>query len=102
MEHEASRDCIWLRMGNGFIKGSCDFPDVPKFPKVIHIDYATYIAQIKAGCIKGYHIKRNLPKFLFTHELIGSHIDLKHIRSFDNVANLLTKSLPTTRHGQKC
>jgi hypothetical protein len=100
--HETSHDCIWLQIVNGFIKGYCGFPDVPKFPKVIYIDYAAYIAQIEAGCIKGYHIKRNLLTFFFTHELIESHIELKHIRSFDNVAYLLTKSLPTTRHEQKC
>jgi len=66
--HEASRECVWLRLVDGFIKGSCGFSDVPESPTMIYEDNAACIAQIKAGYIKGDRIKHILPKFFFTHD----------------------------------
>ena len=38
-----------------------------------------------------------LPKFFYTHELQQSRqIDVKQIRSIDNLADLFTKTLPTS------
>ena len=96
--HEASCKCVWLRLADGFINGFCDFPNFPKSPIVIYGDDATCIAQIEAGYIKGDRIKHILPNFFFTHELLGSYIDVMQVRSSDNIAYLFTKSLPTARH----
>ena len=85
---------------DGFIKASCGFPNVPDSPTMIYEDNAACIAQIKAGYIKGDRIKHILPKFFLTHELLGSDIDVMQVRSSDNLADLFTKSLPTTRHRQ--
>ena len=41
--------------------------------------------------------KHIAPKFFYTHELQKSvNIDVKQIRSCDNLANMFTKPLPTT------
>ena len=98
--HEASHECLLLRIVDGFIIVSCDFPNVPKSPTMIYEDNAAYIALIKAGYIKGDRIKHNSPNFFFTHELLGSSIDVMHGRSFDNPKNLFNKSLPIAKHRQ--
>ena len=98
--HKASRECIWLRLVDGFIKGSCGFSNVPESATVIYEDNVACIAQIQADYIKGNQIKHVLPKFFFTHELLGSNIDVIQIRSYDNLADFITKSLPTARHRQ--
>ena len=49
------------------------------------------------GYIKGDITKHISPKFFYTHELQKSgEIDVQQIHSSDNLANLLTKSLPTS------
>lgn len=54
------------------------------------------IAQIRGGYIKGGRTKYT-PKFFYTHELQqDKKIDVKHICSTDNFANLFTKSLLTS------
>ena len=54
------------------------------------------ITQVRGGYIKGDRTKQISPKFFFTHELQKSReIDVKQIRSSDNLADLFTKSLPT-------
>ena len=63
--HEASRKCVWLRLVDGFIKGSCGFPNVLESPTMIYEDNVACIAQIKVGYIKGDQIKHILPKFFF-------------------------------------
>jgi hypothetical protein len=98
--HEASHECVWLRLVDGFIKESCGLSNVLESPTVIYEDNAACIVQIKASYIKGDRIKHILPKFFFTHELLGSDIDVIQVRSSDNLANLFTKSLPTSRHKQ--
>ena len=54
------------------------------------------ITQVRGGYIKGDRTKQISPKFFFTHELQKSReIDVKQIRSSDDLADLFTKSLPT-------
>ena len=74
--HEAFHKCVWLKLVDGFIKGSCGFLNDLESPIMIYEDNATCIIQIKAGYIKGDRIKHILPKFFFTHELLGSDIDV--------------------------
>ena len=60
-------------------------------------DNAACIAQIKSGYIEGDWTKHISPKFFYTYELQkNGEIDVCQIRSSDNLANLFTKSLPTS------
>jgi hypothetical protein len=55
------------------------------------------ITQIIGGYIKGDRTKHISPKLFYTHELQKSgDIDVKQIRSSENLADIFTKSLPTT------
>ncbi|CAL2229880.1 unnamed protein product [Prunus armeniaca] len=57
-------------------------------------DNAACIAQIKEGFIKGDRTKHIPPKFFYPHELQkNQQIEVKQIRSQDNLANLFTKAL---------
>ena len=49
------------------------------------------------GYIKGDRTKHISPKFFYTHELQESRqIDVKQIQSINNLADLFSKSLPTS------
>ena len=66
-------------------------------PTSIFEDNAACIAQVREGYIKGDRIKHISPKFFYTHELQQSRqIDVKQIRFTDNLADLFTKTLPTS------
>ena len=65
-------------------------------PTILYEDNAACITQIRGGYIKGDRTKHISAKFLYTHELQKSgDIDVKQIRSTDNLTDLFTKSLPT-------
>ena len=86
--------CNWLM---ALSKSYCEFPYILASPIVFYEDNATCTPHIKVGYIKEDQIKHILPKFFSTHELLGSNIDVKQVRSY-NLANLFTKSLPTAKH----
>ena len=54
----------------------------------------------ESGCdryIKGNRIKHISSKLFYTHELQNSgEINVQRIKSYDNLADLFTKALPTT------
>ena len=63
----------------------------------MHEDNAARIAQLKGGYIKGDRTKHISPKFFFTHDLQqNGEIEVQQIRSIDNLADLFTKTLPTS------
>ena len=67
---------------------------ITSIPITIYEDNAACIEQIKEGYIKGDKTKHNSPKFFFAHEIQKSHeIEVKQIRSSDNVVDLFTKAL---------
>ncbi|XP_059284817.1 uncharacterized protein LOC132038110 [Lycium ferocissimum] len=67
-----------------------------KIPTILYEDNAACIAQLKGGFIKGDRTKHISPKLFFTHELQkNSDINVQQIRSSDNMADLITKSLST-------
>ena len=73
--HEASSDCVWLRLVDGFIKGSCSFSNVPDSPPVIYEDNAACIAKLKACYIKGDRIDQaHLTEVLFDLWIIRNKI----------------------------
>ena len=66
-------------------------------PTPIFEDNAACIAQVRGWYIKGNKTKYISSKFFYTHELQQSRqIDVKQIRSTDNLADLFTKTLPTS------
>ena len=63
-------------------------------PTVIYEDNVT---QVRGGYIKGYMTKHIFLKFFYTHKLQESQqIDVKQIRSYNNLADLFIESLPTS------
>ncbi|KAM6544156.1 hypothetical protein CsatB_028208 [Cannabis sativa] len=95
--HEASRECVWLRSMTQHIRGTCGLTSNKEVPTILYEDNAACIAQLKGGYIKGDRTKHISPKFFFTHNLQeNGDIDVQQIRSSDNLADLFTKSLPTS------
>ena len=87
--HKEIRECVWLRSVVHHIRNACGLPLITSIPTTIYEDNAACIEQIKEGYIKGDRTKHISPKFFFTHELQKSHeIEVKQIRSSDNVADL--------------
>ena len=79
------------------IRESCGLSSIKGDPTILFEDNAACIAQITGGYIKGDRTKHISPKFFYTHELQKSgEIDVQQIRSSDNLADLFTKSLPTS------
>ena len=66
-------------------------------PTIIYEDNAACVAQVRGGYIKGDKTKHISPKFFYTHELQESQqVDVKQIRSVNNLVDLFTKALPTS------
>ena len=64
---------------------------------IIYKDNAACVGQVRGGYIKGDKTKYILPKFFYYHELQENRqVNVKQIRSTNNLANLFTKSLPTS------
>ena len=79
------------------IQEICGLPSIKGNATKLHEDNVVCIAQIKRGFIKGNRTKPISPKFFFTHELQKkSEIDVQQIRLCNNLADLLTKALPST------
>ena len=79
------------------IRESCGLSSIKGDPTILFEDNVACITQITRGYIKGDRIKHISPKFFYTHELQKSgEIDVQQIRSSDNLADLFTKSLPTS------
>ena len=75
----------------------CNLLSEKEAPTVIHEDNTACITQLKDGYIKGDRVKHISPKFFFTHDLQkDSIIIVQQIRSSENLADLLTKALPTS------
>ena len=66
-------------------------------PTIIYEDNAACVAQVREGYIKRDKTKHISSKFFYTYELQESRqVDVKQIRSVDNLADLFTKVLPTS------
>ena len=94
--YEAGRECVWLRSMIQNIQEECGLESIKGNPTMLYEDNAACIAQIKEGYIKGDKTKHISPKFFFTYDLQKDGvIDVRQVRSSDNLADLFTKSLPT-------
>ena len=99
--YEASREYVWLRMMINHIEQSCGIGSM-NTPIIIYEDNAACVTQMQTGYIKRNMTKYIAPKLFFPRELQQSgHINVKQIKSCDNLADLFTKSLPTSSFG-KC
>ena len=95
--HEVSRECIWLGSMIQHIQESCGLPSIEDNPTTLFEDNAACIAKIKGGYIKRDRTKHISPKFFYTHELQKSgEINVQQTCSSDNLADLFTKSLPSS------
>jgi len=66
-------------------------------PTILFEDNVTSNTQLRGDYIKGDKTKHISPKFFYTHGLQQKgKIDIKQIRSNDNLKNLFTKSLPAS------
>jgi hypothetical protein len=66
-------------------------------PTIIYEDNAACVAQMQIGYIKINYTKHISLKLFYPHELQeGGEISILQIKSYDNLANLFTKSLPLT------
>lgn len=93
--YEATRECVWLQAFIGHIRSTCELSHDPDEPIVIYEDNTAVIDQAKHGYIKGDATKHISPKLFFTHQQQEHQkIEVKHIGSESNHADLFTKSLP--------
>ena len=93
--HEASRGCFWLREVIEHIRSTSGLTSVVDLPTTIFEDNVACIEQLKKGYIKGDNTKHIAPKFFYSHQhQQHQNIEVKQIRSQDNLAHLFTKSLP--------
>lgn len=67
-------------------------------PTIIYEDNQACIAQVQQGYIKSDRTKHIDPKFFFMHELNGSEVDIQAVASDNNLADLFTKSLGSSKH----
>ena len=69
-------------------------------PTVIHEDNSPCVSQVAAGFIKADRIKHVDPQvFSFTQDLIqSSQLHVNKIESANNIADMLTKALPSYTH----
>lgn len=95
--HEASRECVWLR--DIFKTTFHSIGDSTPLPLTrIYEDNASCIYQMRRGCIYTDRLKHVSPKFFFTHDLIDTEIELEHVDSASNVADIFTKTLGPALH----
>jgi len=66
-------------------------------PTIIYKDNSACIAQMNAGYIKSNITKHIAPKLFYPHELQkNGEIEILQTKSCDNLADIFTKSLPTS------
>ncbi|KAM1014659.1 hypothetical protein ACFX2C_044618 [Malus domestica] len=77
------------------IRNSCGLPSRTDTPTVRHEDNAACVAQMKEGFTKGDKTKHISIRFFNAYELQKAKvIEVRQIRSNENLAYLFTKSLP--------
>ncbi|KAL0543958.1 hypothetical protein IC582_019068 [Cucumis melo] len=96
--HEASRECVWLRSMTHHIRETCGLSFSKILPTILFEDNTACTAQIKGGYIKGDRTKHISPKLFYMHDLEeNGDISVQQISSKDNLADVFTKALPTSR-----
>ena len=79
------------------IRVSCGITTNDISPIVLYEDNVAYVTQMSNGYVKGNLTKHIAPKFFYQHELQKNGVIIvDKVRSSDNLADLFTKSLPTS------
>ena len=79
------------------ICGSCGIAIDDISPIVLYENNAACVTQMRNGYVKGNLTKHIAPKFFYPHELQkNGAIIVKKVRFSDNLADLFTKSFPTS------
>ena len=96
---EAVREVVWLRTMEGIITKQCKIQAKDK-PTIIYEDNASCVRQMQSGFIKADQTKHISPHiFTFSQNLVDTgQIEIKKIESENNIADMLTKALPTYKH----
>jgi hypothetical protein len=99
--YEASRECVWLRRMVNHIERPCGLGSLES-PTIIYEDNGACISHMQTGYIKSNITKHIAPKLFYPHELqLSGEINILPTKSCDNLADLFTKSLPTSSF-EKC
>jgi hypothetical protein len=78
------------------IQQSCGIGSIES-PTIIYEDNSACVTQMQTGYIKSNITMHIAPKLFYPHELQESgEINILQIKSCDNLADLFTKSLPTS------
>jgi hypothetical protein len=94
--YEASWECVWLRRMMNFVQGSSGIGSLES-PTIIYEDNVACIVEMQTCYIKSNITKHISPKLFYPHELQKSEeIYILHMKSCDNLADLFTKSLPSS------
>ena len=81
---------------NNHIQQSCGIGSIES-PTIIYEDNSACVTQMQTSYIKSNITKHIAPKLVYPHELQESgEINILQIKSCDNLADLFTKSLPTS------
>lgn len=95
--YEACREAVWLRRFITFIRKGLGIATKLK-PITVYEDNKACVIQVEQGYIKSDRTKHIDPKFFFMHELNGKKLQITFVSSEKNLADLLTKSLGSTKH----
>jgi hypothetical protein len=94
--YKASRECVWLHRMINHIQQSCGIGSIES-PTITYEDNSACVTHMQKGYIKSNITKHIAPKLFYPHELQeNGEMNILQIKSCDNLANLFTKSLPTS------
>jgi hypothetical protein len=83
------------------IQSACGL-NIEETPTIIYEDNAACVAQVQMGYVKSNLRKHINPKFFYAHELHKmNEIKILHTKSCENLADMFTKSFPTSSF-QRC
>ena len=69
-----------------------------KEPTILNEDNASVLHQVQHGFIKGDKTKHIALKFFYVSEVNGIEVKVTKVSSSENIADIFTKSLPSTTH----
>ena len=97
--HEAAREVVWLRTLERILNQQCKLR-INDRPIVIFEDNSACVRQMASGFIKIDRTKHVSPHiFGFNQDLLDQkQLDIVKIESENNIADMLTKALPTYKH----
>ena len=94
--HETSWEYFWLRQVIHHTQSTSELKTFKKDPTIIYEENTTCIVKLQGGFIKGDKPKHISSNFFYTHESQkNSTIDVKQVRSSENLTDLFIMSLPT-------